>query len=80
LAVPPLPQRRFSSPASSCSASSPSGTPAIVVTGLPRRPAISRFTRTMPSPSRGVLRGFARHTHCLTGRPQCGHVRPCWLE
>ena len=81
-AVPPLPQRRLSSPASSRSSSSPPGTPRIVVTGFPRRPAISRFTRTIPSPfsTRPAPRGLARHAQSLIGRPQCGHVRPCWLE
>src|SRR4051794_36804402 len=55
LAEPPTPQRFFSRPASSRRPSSPSGTPEIVVTALPRRPATSRRTFTRPPPRGGAL-------------------------
>src|SRR3954466_8516702 len=58
LTAPPTPQRFFRRPASSRRPSSASGTPATVVTALPRRPLVSRRTLTRP-PARASSRARA---------------------
>src|SRR3954471_13627144 len=75
-AEPPTPQRFFRRPASSRSPSSSSGTPEIVVTALPRRPATSRRTFARP-PARGAA-GLAAGLRPRSPPPPPGAGRPAW--
>jgi len=75
--VPPLPQAALSCLAHAASAASSSGRPRTTVTPLPLRPAVSRLTRTMPSPAGRVL---ALQVHCASARPQPGQARPKSVE
>ncbi len=72
--VPPVPQRRFKSPASALMASSPPGTPVTTVTVFPPRPLVSRRTRTIPSPAGCAF--FLVHAQEAAALPQPGQTRP----
>ena len=72
--VPPLPQRRFSSPANAFRAASSPGAPVTTVTVFPPRPFVSRRTRTIPSPASRVP--CFPQLHEETALPHPGQIRP----
>src|SRR4051794_6989348 len=72
LAEPPTPQRFFRRPASSRTPASSSGRLEIVVTALPRRPAVSRRTLTRPPPPTGARCGARRRRRSPSSLDQTG--------
>src|SRR3954454_6444101 len=74
LVEPPTPQRFFRRPARSRRPASSSGTSWTVVTALPRRPAVSRLTRTRSPPARFEPAGRAsalRRSPSLVDQTSC---------
>src|SRR3954447_8852844 len=72
LAEPPTPQRFFRRPASARTPASSSGRLEIVVTVLPRRPAVSRRTVTRPPPPAGARCGARRRRRSPSSLDQTG--------